>query len=107
MLPCLVQVRRYIAGSKWARVGAEMPVTLIAAEECRSVGDVLRDVENKSLVHSDFLLLSADLVASVKLGPIVEAHRKRRAASKKAIMTLVYKQAPPGECLTIWPPVYL
>jgi len=92
-------VKSYFRGSKWTSgSSASMGVRLVVAEECMSVGDVLRDVENKSLVKSDFLLVSGDLVSNVKLLKIVEEHRQRRKVSKNAIMTMVYKQCSSSKC---------
>jgi translation initiation factor eIF-2B subunit epsilon len=50
-------------------------------------------------VRGDFLLVSGDLVASVKLEQVVEKHRARAAVDKHSIMTKVYMQAQPGNCL--------
>ena len=49
-------------------------------------------------MRGDFLLVSGDLVASVRLGEVIERHRARPAQDKHSIMTKVYMQAQPGNC---------
>lgn len=41
----------------------------------RSLGDVLRDVDAKSLVRSDFLLVSGDVVSNINVSAALEEHR--------------------------------
>lgn len=41
----------------------------------RSLGDVLRDVDAKSLVRSDFLLVYGDVVSNLDIGPALQEHR--------------------------------
>jgi hypothetical protein len=43
----------------------------------------------RSPLQGDFVLVSADTVSNMRLAPLLEAHRSRRAADKNAIMTLV------------------
>ena len=40
-----------------------------------SVGDALRDLDAKSLIYNDFVLISADVVGNIKLKPLIEAHK--------------------------------
>ena len=51
------------------------------------------------IVRGDFLLVSGDLVASVKLEEVIEKHRARVTKDKHSIMTKVYMEAQPGNCL--------
>lgn len=48
---------------------------VIVSEDSLSVGDALRDVDDKSLIRSDFVLVTGDVVANIKLKQIVEEHR--------------------------------
>ena len=50
-------------------------------------------------MRGDFLLVSGDLVANVRLEEVVEKHRARVSVDKHSIMTKVYMQAKPGNCL--------
>jgi translation initiation factor eIF-2B subunit epsilon len=44
-------------------------------DDCRSLGDSLRDIDGKSLIRGDFILMSADVISNVQLIPILEEHR--------------------------------
>ncbi|KAJ3262107.1 hypothetical protein HK103_003950 [Boothiomyces macroporosus] len=68
-------------------------VEIIVSQELRSMGDVLRDMDAKQILQSDFILMSGDVVSNVNLAPLVEEHKKRKLADKNLIMTLVTKQA--------------
>lgn len=41
----------------------------------RSLGDVLRDVDAKSLVRSDFVLVYGDVVSNVNISQALQEHR--------------------------------
>lgn len=89
------KVKSYIHTSKWASPAVGMEVCIIVSDSCMSLGDALRDLEAKSIIRSDFVLVHGDLVANLKLAAIFEAHKQRRASVKGAVMTLLYKEAPP------------
>ena len=40
-----------------------------------SMGDALRDLDAKSLIRSDFILLYGDVVSNIKLQKVVEEHK--------------------------------
>jgi translation initiation factor eIF-2B subunit epsilon len=92
------QIKHYLQRSKWmtAPNSGGMEVLTVVSDGCMSVGDALRDLEAKAIIRSDFVLVHGDLVANLKLAPIVDEHRKRRTVTKGAVMTMVYKEAPPG-----------
>lgn len=54
---------------------SDMDVQVIVSENCMSAGDALRDIDAKSLIQNDFVLVSGDLVSNVKLGPLIEQHK--------------------------------
>jgi len=89
------KIKSYIQSSKWASPDVGMEVCTIVSDSCLSLGDALRDIEAKSIIRSDFVLVHGDLVANVKLVSIFEEHKQRRAAIKGAVMTMLYKEAPP------------
>ena len=66
-------------------------VSVIVSKELRSVGDVLRELDNR--MTSDFVLVNGDTVGNVNLSAAIEEHKKRRQTDKNAIMTMVLKQA--------------
>jgi len=89
------KIKCYIQSSKWASSAVGMEVCTIVSDSCISLGDALRDLEAKSIIRSDFLLVHGDLVANLKLAPVFEEHKQRRASIKGAVMTMLYKEAPP------------
>jgi len=90
------KIKSYIQTSKWASPDAGMEVCTIVSDSCLSLGDALRDLEAKSIIRSDFVLVHGDLVANVKLASIFEEHKQLRASVKGAAMTMLYKEAPPN-----------
>ncbi|GAB0134602.1 hypothetical protein EsDP_00002967 [Epichloe bromicola] len=88
------QVEDYISQSRWATASRSCPfsvVQFVRVSNARSVGDVLRDLDARSLVDGDFLVVHGDLVSNFMLDGILAAHRKRREASAANIMTVVLR----------------
>ena len=52
-----------------------MNITIIVSERCTSVGDAMRDLDNKAVIKGDFILLSASTVSNLKLTDVLEYHR--------------------------------
>lgn len=52
-----------------------MNVEIIVSEGCMSVGDALRDIDAKSIVKSDFVLVNGDMVSNVNLKPLIQMHK--------------------------------
>ncbi|XP_041358393.1 translation initiation factor eIF-2B subunit epsilon-like isoform X2 [Gigantopelta aegis] len=90
------QIRTHIKNSKWSDSGSPMTVTPVLSDGCLSVGDALREIDAKSLIRSDFILVSGDLVSNINLKTLLDDHKKRREKEKSSVMTMVYKKAPPG-----------
>ena len=63
----------------------------IISTNCLSLGDALRLLDEKDVVKTDFVLVSGDVVTNMRLGAAMEEHRRRRAADKSSIMTLVMR----------------
>lgn len=59
----------------------------------RSIGDAMRDLDSRSLLVGDFLLVYGDVVSNLPLESALAAHRARRAKDKNAIMTMVLREA--------------
>ena len=74
---CASQIRAYIQQSLWMRENSSMAIEVLSQgpDDCRSLGDSLRDIDGKSLIRSDFILLSAAVVANVNIKPILETHK--------------------------------
>lgn len=89
------QIKHYIARSRWAKPTSTMHIQIVVAPESMSVGDGLREVDNRGLIHGDFILVSGDVVSNMSLARALEVHRKTRAQDKNVIMTMVLKRASP------------
>lgn len=71
------QIRQYLKNSKWTKAVSPMSVEILSQspDDCRSLGDCLRDIDNKSLIRGDFILISSDVISNVQLVPIMEKHK--------------------------------
>ncbi|KJZ72433.1 hypothetical protein HIM_08236 [Hirsutella minnesotensis 3608] len=88
------QVEDYVARSRWSTSSRSCPfsvVQFVRVSDARSVGDVLRDMDKRSLVDGDFILVHGDLVSNMMLGNALAAHRKRREDNAANIMTTVLR----------------
>ena len=52
-----------------------MNIQVLSSQECRSLGDALRDLDGKNLIRSDFVLLSANIICNMQLIPVLEKHK--------------------------------
>ncbi|KAI8916264.1 nucleotide-diphospho-sugar transferase [Gorgonomyces haynaldii] len=68
-------------------------IDIFVSQHHRSIGDVLRDLDSKQVLVSDFVLVNGDLVADFDLQRAVQEHRDRKEKDKNSIMTMVLKQA--------------
>uniref|UniRef100_A0A8C4N6T8 Translation initiation factor eIF2B subunit epsilon n=1 Tax=Eptatretus burgeri TaxID=7764 RepID=A0A8C4N6T8_EPTBU len=74
-----------------------MVVHVEGGPSLRSLGDVLRDVDAKSLARSDFLLLSADAITNMTFCGLLHEHRQRRQRERNvSVMTMVLSECAPG-----------
>ncbi|KAI8927304.1 nucleotide-diphospho-sugar transferase [Entophlyctis helioformis] len=89
------QIKQYIKSSRWGK--SVLPtVSVIVSQQLRSMGDVLRDLDAKQVLESDFVLVSGDVVSNVNLTAAIEEHKARRLKDKNAIMTMLMRQASPN-----------
>lgn len=106
--PHAEKVEAYVAESRWAPGSKTTPFSLlqfVRVSDANSVGDVLRDLDKRSLVSGDFILVHGDLVSNVPLHGVLEAHRKRRIENPDNIMTVVLKSGGAAEHRTKAPAV--
>ena len=90
------QIKQYVAGSRWALPTSSTTITtLVVSPEAASVGDALREIDARQLVHGDFVLVHGDLVSNFNLAGILESHKKRRQVDKSVVMTMVLERASP------------
>lgn len=89
------KIRDYIKESKWSDADSKMSVSVLSSEDYLSVGDMIRDLDAKALIRSDFILLDGATVANMPLKPIIDEHKKTVARDKGALMTLIYRKVAP------------
>lgn len=88
------QVEDYISRSRWSTASRTCPFTVVQfvkVSNAASVGDVLRDMDKRSLVNGDFLIVQGDLISNIMIDGALAAHRERRQANKDNIMTMVLR----------------
>ncbi|XP_063772651.1 translation initiation factor eIF2B subunit epsilon isoform X2 [Pseudophryne corroboree] len=91
------EIKDHLRNSKWCRATSSNVVRVVTSELYRSLGDVLRDVDAKSLLRSDFLLVTGDVVSNINIEAAVEEHRARRKLEKNiSVMTMILKESSPG-----------
>lgn len=52
-----------------------MKVKVIINEDAQSVGDALRDLDDKQLISTDFVLVNGDLIANFDLKACIDIHK--------------------------------
>lgn len=91
------KIKEHLLKSKWCRPTSPNVVHIITSDLYRSLGDVLRDVDAKSLVRSDFVLVYGDVVSNIDVSPALQEHRYRRKMEKNiSVMTMIFKESSPG-----------
>lgn len=78
--------------SKWMRDVSPFSLEIIRSD-ARSVGDAMRDLDHKQLITGDFICVYGDVVANISMEAALAEHRARREKDKKAIMTMVLREA--------------
>jgi len=91
------EVERYIRESELERRLATLKVHVLASKgQCFSTGDALREVEAHGGITNDFVLVPGDVVANVKLAPIIAAHKARRESDCDSVLTTLMTRVPPA-----------
>lgn len=75
---------------------ASFNLIVLTLKGCFSLGDAMRDIDNRSLLRSDFLLLFGDLVTNLKLDELIEVHKANRQKDKSAVLTMVMTEVNPS-----------
>ncbi|KAI6117666.1 nucleotide-diphospho-sugar transferase [Pisolithus croceorrhizus] len=87
-------VKAAIKNSKWSKPSAGLKIVpIVTAKETFSPGDAMRDIYTHGIITSDFVLVTGDLVSSVRIDEVVRVHKERRKTNKDAIMTMVVKES--------------
>ena len=82
--------------SRWSGGCGGMDVQVIVSESCMSTGDALRDIDAKSIIHSDFVLINGDLVSNVKLSSLIQQHRSPANTLYTATSSIFHLNSPKG-----------
>jgi translation initiation factor eIF-2B subunit epsilon len=57
-----------------------------------SVGDGMRELDKKAILKNEFVVVYGDIVSNMTLDTVLAEHRRRRAADKNCIMTMVLRE---------------
>ncbi|EHY58591.1 translation initiation factor eIF-2B epsilon subunit, GEF [Exophiala dermatitidis] len=90
------QVEAYLDASRWRSANSPFESLTILRCIAGSVGDVMRDLDQKHLIAGDFLVISGDVISNFPIEPALRQHKERREKDKNAIMTMVLREAEPG-----------
>lgn len=88
-------IKAHLQNSRWMKPLSPVKLRIIISEDCPSVGDALRDIDSQSLIRSDFVLVSGDLVANMELKEVIDQHKEMKKKDNMSVMTCVYKEAKP------------
>ena len=88
-------IKSHLEKSKFSKPNSSVQLRIMMSENCYSLGDAMRDIDSQSLIRSDFILVSGDLVSNMKLNEVIMEHKERRKKDKMSVMTVVYKKASP------------
>lgn len=86
------QLQSYLLESGWLGVsecGDRMTLQLEGAEDCHSLGDIMRDLDAKSLVQSDFILIGCDCICNIDLLPLLKSHSALRCGEARGLALTV------------------
>jgi translation initiation factor eIF-2B subunit epsilon len=86
------QVEAYINASKWRLPTSPFRKFVFLRTMAASVGDVLRDLDQKDLMAGDFLCVSGDIVSNFPIAKALSRHKERREKDKNAIMTMLLRE---------------
>jgi translation initiation factor eIF-2B subunit epsilon len=91
------QVEKYIDESKWRLKTSPFKKFIFLKSAAASVGDVMRDLDQKGLVAGDFLVVSGDVVSNIPISEAMARHKARRQKDKNAIMTMLLREIGPHQ----------
>lgn len=86
-------INEYIEGSKWNLPWSPFKVTTLMSPEARSVGDAMRDLDNRGIITGDFILVSGDVITNIEFDKVLEFHRRMHSKDKDHIVTMCLTKA--------------
>ncbi|RMZ91801.1 hypothetical protein DV736_g979, partial [Chaetothyriales sp. CBS 134916] len=90
------QVETHVKASQWKSSSSPFKKLELIRCVAASVGDVMRDLDQKNLLAGDFLVVSGDVVCDFPITGALKAHKLRRERDKNSIMTLVLREVQTG-----------
>ncbi|KAL1122521.1 hypothetical protein AAG570_002852 [Ranatra chinensis] len=82
------EIKKFVRNGCWGR----MTITVVISEGCRSLGDAMRDLDAKSIIRGDFILLTGNVVGNIQLLNALDRHKRYQLNDKGTAMTLIYKE---------------
>lgn len=90
------QLDSYLQNSIWKTPSSTSPfrrLVFFRSTSATSVGDVMRDLDQKAILTGDFVVVSGgDVVCDFSLEAALKRHQARRGADRNAIMTVVLRE---------------
>ncbi|GFR12557.1 translation initiation factor eIF-2B subunit epsilon, partial [Trichonephila clavata] len=87
-------LRSYIKDSEWSKKEG-MSVSVMSSASFLSMGDMMRELDSKALIKSDFILINGAILTTFDLYDILDEHRIRRQNDKNCAITLLYRKTTP------------
>ncbi|KAK4146636.1 putative translation initiation factor eIF-2B subunit epsilon [Dichotomopilus funicola] len=88
-------IEQYIHdSSRWSPGSTISPFSsleFIRVSDANSIGDFLRDLDKRSIIGGDFILVHGDVVSNIQLDAALAKHRARREENRDACMTVVLR----------------
>jgi translation initiation factor eIF-2B subunit epsilon len=66
---------------------------ILVESSASTVGDIMRELDRKAFLKSDFIVVHGDVVSNFSLAEALSVHQKRREKEKNAIMTVVVRNS--------------
>ncbi|XP_014479612.1 PREDICTED: translation initiation factor eIF-2B subunit epsilon isoform X2 [Dinoponera quadriceps] len=70
-------------------------ISLIVSDDCRCLGDALRDIYGKGCLRGNFILLRGNAFTNTNLRNLFDLHRSKTEKDKGAVMTMVLRNVGP------------
>ncbi|GFS69475.1 translation initiation factor eIF-2B subunit epsilon [Nephila pilipes] len=83
-----------IRDSEWSKKET-MSVSVMSSASFLSMGDIMRELDSKALIRSDFILINGAILTTFDLEVFLDEHRKRRESDKNCAVTLLYRKTTP------------
>ena len=80
-------IKAYISQKNWSRI----LISFIISEDCRSLGDALRDIYAKGSIRGSFILIRGDAFTNADLATALSNHCTTNKKDKGATMTMLLR----------------